>query len=155
MNFFLCKLCESSASCKNLYCINFYCTIILHYNVQNVKKHEVKALCHNVRHNCFLMSSLVQKFNQHGYRKYRYAQYRGIVHRNWMRAVTDFVNDQVEKLTIFSYGQPKDKNTGKGYTLLKMSNALHTESLGECRCEAVHHTQFSFAMWVHMESGCS
>ena len=25
----------------------------------------------------------------------------------------DFVDDQVEKLTIFSYGQPKGKNTDK------------------------------------------
>ena len=26
-----------------------------------------------------------------------------------------FVDDQVEKLTIFSYGQPKGKSTDKGY----------------------------------------
>ena len=40
----------------------------------------LKALCHYIRRNCFLMSSLVQKFNQRGPRKYGHAQYLGIVH---------------------------------------------------------------------------
>ena len=43
----------------------------------------------------------------------------------------DFVDDRVEKLMIFSFGQPKGKNTDKGYrayTMLKTSNSLQTES---------------------------
>ena len=44
------------------------------------QKINLKALCHYIRRNCFLMSSLVQKFNQRGPRKYGHAQYLGIVH---------------------------------------------------------------------------
>ena len=43
----------------------------------------------------------------------------------------DFVDDQVVKLTIFSYGQPKGKSTvSKGYkapTMLETSNPLQKE----------------------------
>ena len=42
----------------------------------------------------------------------------------------DLIDDRVEKLTIFSYGQPKGKNTDKGYrthTMLETSNLLQRE----------------------------
>ena len=47
-----------------------------------------------------------------------------------MHAAQRFVNDRVEKLMIFSYGQPKGKNMDKGYTahtMLETSNSLQTE----------------------------
>ena len=41
----------------------------------------------------------------------------------------DFADDRVEKLTIFSYGQPKDKSKGyRAYTILETSNMLQSES---------------------------
>ena len=68
-----------------------------------------------MRRNCFLMSSLVQKFDKCGQKVWAHPilwhsawEYECVQHK-------DFVNDQVEKLTIFRYRQPKDKNTGEGY----------------------------------------
>ena len=57
----------------------------------------------------------------------------------------DFVDDRVEKLTIFSYGQPKNKNTDKGYRarmMLETLNLLQTEPQRadlNMRCELVSH----------------
>ena len=47
---------------------------------------QLKALKHDIRCNCFLMSSLFQKFNQRGYRKYRHAQFHGVVHGSVRRS---------------------------------------------------------------------
>ena len=46
----------------------------------------LKALCHDMRHNCVLMSSLFQKSNLRGYRKYEHAQDHGIVYGSSLRS---------------------------------------------------------------------
>ena len=77
----------------------------------------LKALCHDIRCNCFLISSLVTRIQSKW------------VQEVWARPVSlhsaqeyaeiervqckDYVDDRVEKLTIFSYGQLKGKNTGE------------------------------------------
>ena len=51
-----------------------------------MKDVTLKALCHYIRHNCVLISSLFQKPNQHGYKKYGHTQYHGIVYRSLQRS---------------------------------------------------------------------
>ena len=74
---------------------------------------HLKALCHNIRHNSFLMSSLVEKWVQEvwahpilWYSARECAEIECLQRK-------DFVDDRVEKLTILSYGQPKDENTDR------------------------------------------
>ena len=55
-------------------------TLCVNMTLRTVTIVVLKALCHDIRCNCFLISSLVQKLNQSGYRKYGYTQYHGIVH---------------------------------------------------------------------------
>ena len=78
---------------------------------------SLKALCHYVKRDCFLTSSLVQKFNESGYRKNGHAQHHSIVHGS-TRAFVEIEHAcsaktfgsvcdcQVKKHSIFSYGQP-------------------------------------------------
>ena len=52
---------------------------------------NLKALCH-----AYLMSTLFQKFNQRGYRKYGRIQYHGVVHRDRVHAAQRFCCGQIE-----------------------------------------------------------
>ena len=74
----------------------------------------LKALCHDIRRNCFLMSSLVQKS---GYRKYGHAQYHGVVYGSLRRSSTCSVKilskSSGKAHNLQRYGQPKSKNSDK------------------------------------------
>ena len=79
--------------------------------------HSLKALCHDVRQNCFLMSSLVQKSNLSGYRKYGHTQHYGIVYGSSRRSnacsAKILLKSSGETCNLQRYGQPKSKNTDK------------------------------------------
>ena len=96
---------------------------------------KLKALCHDIRHNCFLMSSLVQKF-----RKYGHAQYRGIVYGSMWKS--NSCSAKIKFLFIIKLTSSQSLAIGsqrvrilisKGYRthiimMLETSNALQRET---------------------------
>ena len=69
----------------------------------------LKAVCHNIRHNCVLMNSLFQTSNESGYRKYGHTQYYGMVYGSSQRSNAC----STKILSKQRYGQPKSKNTDR------------------------------------------
>ena len=93
----------------------------------------LKALCHDIERNCFLMSSLVKNVQLKWVQEVWACPVSCYSAREYVEVKCvqrkDF-NDQVEKLTIFSYGHPTGKNTNKGYrayTMLETLNSLQRE----------------------------
>ena len=91
----------------------------------------LKALCHDIRLNCVLMSSLFQKSNQSGYRKYWHAQYYGIVYGSLRRSSTCsmkiLLKSSGEPRNLQRYGRPKVRilisKGSRADMLLEMSSA--------------------------------
>ena len=97
------------------------------------------------------MSSLVQKFNQSGYRKYRHAQYHGIVHGSMQRlnACSAKVLLMIELTSSRSLAMGSQRvrvliSKGcRAHTMLETSNSLQTEPQGadlNMRRELVSHS---------------
>ena len=148
-------LCAEMFLVQVMVCTNFTCTELVH-----IWQGYLKALCQDIWRNCFLMSSKiqsiwVQEVWAHPILRQSAWEY---VEMECMQC-KDFVDDRVEKLTMFSYGQPKGKNTDKGYRAHMMieTSKCYIASAGRLECRSVNllavcHTQVSFSAWRHANS---